>query len=396
MQQILNLLTSLNNQANYRTLTPQQHKNLEISYNQKWLLNLASNDYLNLASNENLKESFLDSEIFRKNCFFSASSSRSLSGNFEIYAIFEEFLESLFDKKALLFNSGYHANIGIISSLNHLKNVLFLVDKSIHASHIDGLKSFKKLNFKRFLHNDMQSLTNLLEKYHNHYEAIFILSEGIFSIEGDFAKLQNLIGLKHRFKNVYLYLDEAHSIGSFGDNGLGLAHSLDYLKDIDFLILTFGKAIGSVGACVLCNQTFKEYFINTARSLIYSTALPPLNVAMSYFIFSRLHSFKKQRKALKTLSLNFKSSLESLELFEVLGDYNILSIVLKENQKTIFFQQKLQECGFFLPAIKPPTTAKNRACLRISLCANIPQERLEILIKSLLKINNEYLSRYKK
>ncbi len=117
---------------------------------------------------------------------------------------------------------------------------------------------------------------------------------------------------------------------------------------------------------------------------------------MSYFIFSRLHSFKKQRKALKTLSLNFKSSLESLELFEVLGDYNILSIVLKENQKTIFFQQKLQECGFFLPAIKPPTTAKNRACLRISLCANIPQERLEILIKSLLKINNEYLSRYKK
>lgn len=396
MQQITDLLASLNNQANYRTLVPQQHKNLEIYSNQKWLLNLASNDYLNLASNEKLKESFLDSEIFRKNCFFGASSSRSLSGNFEIYSIFEEFLESLFGKKALLFNSGYHANIGVISSLNSLKNVLFLVDKSIHASHIDGLKSFKKLSFKRFLHNNIQSLTSLLEKYHDHYEAIFILSEGIFSIEGDFAKLQSLIYLKKRFKNVYLYLDEAHSIGSFGDNGLGLAQNLGYLKDIDFLILTFGKAIGSIGACILCNQTFKEYFINTARSLIYSTALPPLNIAMSYFIFSNLQNFEKERRKLKTLSLNFKSSLEKLELFEILGDYNILSIVLKENQKAIFFQQKLQDYGFFLPAIKPPTTAKNRACLRISLCANIPQERLDIFIENFIKINNEYLSKYKK
>ena len=396
MQQILNLLTSLNNQANYRKLSPQQHKDVEIYLNQKWLLNLASNDYLNLASDKNLKESFLDSEIFRKNCSFSASSSRSLSGNFEIYAIFEELLESLFNKKALLFNSGYHANIGVISSLNNLKNVLFLADKSIHASHIDGLKSFHKTHFKRFAHNDMQSLTHLLDKYHKHYEAIFILSEGIFSIEGDFAKLDTLIALKNRFKNVYLYLDEAHSIGSFGDNGLGLAQNLNCLKDIDFLILTFGKAIGSVGACVLCNQVFKEYFINTARSLIYSTALPPLNIAMSYFIFSKLPYFEENRKRLKALSLNFKSSLEQLELFEILGDYNILSIVLKENQKALFFQQKLQEYGFFLPAIKPPTTAKNRACLRISLCANTPQDRLESFIKSLTKINNEYLSKYKK
>ncbi|MDE5592191.1 MAG: pyridoxal phosphate-dependent aminotransferase family protein, partial [Helicobacter sp.] len=120
MQQITDFLLSLQEQYNYRYLVPQRHRDNEIYFNNEWLLNLASNDYLGIASDKAFKEEFLDSKLFKENCFFSASSSRSLSGNFEIYAIFEEFLEALFNKKALLFNSGYHANIGVISSLNNL------------------------------------------------------------------------------------------------------------------------------------------------------------------------------------------------------------------------------------------------------------------------------------
>ena len=116
-------------------------------------------------------------------------------------------MESLFNKKALLFNSGYHANIGALSALSRLKNVLFIADRSIHASHIDGLKSFEKVAFRRFLHNDMQDLKKLLEQNANNFEAIFILTEGLFSMEGDFAKIQSLIALKEQFKNVYLYID---------------------------------------------------------------------------------------------------------------------------------------------------------------------------------------------
>lgn len=389
-QTIQGILSNLHQSSNLRTLSPQKHRGLEIQKNGKWLLNLASNDYLNLANNQEFIAEFLDSRLFRENCFFSTSSSRSLSGNFEIYEAFEEYLESLFFKKALLFNSGYHANVGILNALSGLKNVLFVADRSVHASHIDGLKSFSKVTLKRFSHNDMQDLERLLERNAKDFEAVFVLSEGLFSMEGDFAKIQSLIALKKRFKNVYLYIDEAHSIGSFGENGLGLCYP--FLKDIDFLILTFGKALASVGACVLCAGEFREYFINFARSLIYSTALPPINVAMSYFAFMRLPSLQKERENLAKNSREFKRLLQRNLSYEVLGEYNILSLILKDNAKAVFFQKELEKRGFFAPAIKPPTIPQNRACLRFSLTQKIPLQSLESLCDSLKEIDNEYLS----
>lgn len=385
------ILQELKDSSNFRTLFAQKHQDLEIQKNGKWLFNLASNDYLNLANNQEFIHEFLDSELFKKNCFFSSSSSRSLSGNFEIYEAFESHLESLYHKKALLFNSGYHVNVGILNALSRLKNVLFLADRSIHASHIDGLKSFSKISLKRFLHNDMQDLEKILEKNANNFELIFILSEGLFSMEGDFAKIESLIALKNRFENVYLYIDEAHSIGSFGENGLGICYP--YLKDIDFIILTFGKALASMGACVLCNQDFKDYFINFARSLIYSTALPPVNIAMSYFAFLHLPKLHQERKNLAKLSFDFKSSLQEATNYEIMGDYNILSLVLKENQKAVFFQKELEKRGFFAPAIKPPTIPNNRACLRFSLTQKMPFSKLQSLHHILKEIDNEYISR---
>ena len=387
---IQTILNQLKQSSNLRTLFPQKHKDLEIQKNGKWLLNLASNDYLNLASNQDFIAEFLDSNLFRENCFFSASSSRSLSGNFEIYEAFETYLESLFNKKALLFNSGYHANIGALSALSRLKNVLFIADRSIHASHIDGLKSFEKVAFRRFLHNDMQDLKKLLEQNTNNFEAIFILTEGLFSMEGDFAKIQSLIALKKQFKNVYLYIDEAHSIGSFGQNGLGLCYPV--LKEIDFLVLTFGKAMASMGACVLCQSDFRNYFINFSRSLIYSTALPPINIAMSYFSFLHLPNLQKQRERLSNISQDFKILLQNNLDYEILGEYNILSLVLKDNQKAIFFQKELEKKGFFAPAIRPPTIPQNRSCLRFSLTQKIPFHQLESLCDSLKEIDYEYLS----
>ncbi len=387
---IQSILSQLHQSSNLRTLSPQKHRGLEIQKGNKWLLNLASNDYLNLASNQEFITEFLDSNLFRENCLFSASSSRSLSGNFEICEAFEEYLESLFGKKTLLFNSGYHANVGILNALSRLKNVLFLADRNIHASHIDGLKSFSKVTLRRFLHNDMQDLERILEQNAKEFEAIFVLSEGLFSMEGDFAKIQSLIALKKKHKNVYLYIDEAHSIGSFGENGSGLCYP--FLKDIDFLILTFGKALASVGACVLCADEFRDYFINFARSLIYSTALPPINVAMSYFAFMHLPHLQKERDNLAKNSCEFKKLLQRNLCYEVLGEYNILSLILKDNTKAVFFQKELEKRGFFAPAIKPPTIPKNHACLRFSLTQKIPLESLESLCNSLKEIDNEYLS----
>ncbi|WP_299546097.1 aminotransferase class I/II-fold pyridoxal phosphate-dependent enzyme [uncultured Helicobacter sp.] len=381
--QVLKYLESLKKDSNFRTLPPPNPQD-------STLLNLASNDYLGLTYNKDFNARFLDSTLFKEHCHFSASSSRLLSGNFEIYNLLEAHLKTLFHKEVLLFNSGYHANVGILNALNAL-NVLFIADKSIHASHIDGLKDFKKPNFKRFLHNDINSLQTLLAKYTSHYDAILILSEGLFSMEGDFAPLKKLVELKQQFKNVYLYIDEAHSIGSFGEDGLGLCKHLDLLEQIDFLILTFGKALSSMGACVLCGETFKDYFINTARSLIYSTALPPVNVARTLFAFLELPKLQAQREHLAHLSAHFKACLQQRLDDEILGDYNIISLVLKDNAKALYFSKMLATQGYFAPAIKTPSVPKNRALLRFSLNANLKLNTLENLVTILQKIANATL-----
>lgn len=378
-------LENLKKDSNFRSLDPQKHNGARLITKDSTLLNLASNDYLGLSSNADFNAHFLDSTLFKGHCHFSASSSRLLSGNFEIYSLLEAHLKTLFNKEALLFNSGYHANVGILNALNTL-NVLFVADKSIHASHIDGLKDFKKPHLKRFSHNNMKSLESLLAQNTEHYDVILILSEGLFSMEGDFVPIQKLVDLKKKFKNVHLYIDEAHSIGSFGKNGLGLCKHLDLLEHIDFLILTFGKALSSMGACVLCNATFKDYFINTARSLIYSTALPPVNLARTLFAFLELPKLEAQRTHLENLSKHFKALLQQKLDYEVLGDYNIISLVLKENAKAVHFSKMLATKGYFAPAIKSPSVPPNKALLRFSLTANMESKPLENLVKVLEKI----------
>ncbi|MBX7491051.1 aminotransferase class I/II-fold pyridoxal phosphate-dependent enzyme [Helicobacter turcicus] len=388
--QALAHLESLKKDSNYRTLTPQKHNGLTLTTQDSTLLNFASNDYLGLSNNTDFNIRFLDSALFKDHCHFSASSSRLLSGNFEIYNLLEVHLKTLFGKEALLFNSGYHANIGVLGALSAL-NTLFIADKSIHASHIDGLKGFKKPNLKRYTHNNMEALKYLLEENAQHYDSIVILSEGLFSMEGDFTPLRELVALKEKFNNVYLYIDEAHSIGGFGENGLGLCAHLNLLEKIDFLVLTFGKALSSVGACVLCHRVFKEYFINTARSLIYSTALPPINIARTLFAFLELPKLELQRTHLAHLSRHFKTLLQKELDYEILGDYNIISLVLGENLKAVHFAKTLNKEGYFAPAIKSPTVQKNKALLRFSLCANMQEEQLEALCVVLKKISNATL-----
>lgn len=383
--QITQILRALEGNHNYRFLKPQQHQKKYIALQDKWCLNLASNDYLSLLENKDFNQRFLESNIFKEHCYFSSASSRLLSGNFTIYTLLEEHLKKLFNKEALLFNSGYHANLGVIGALRELKNVLFIADKSVHASHLDGLKGFKAPNLKRFLHNDIQSLKEILAQNVKSFQAIVILSEGLFSMEGDFAKLKELIALKKQFNNVYLYIDEAHSIGSYGENGLGLCASLGFLEEVDFLILTFGKALASMGACVLCQGIFKEYFVNVSRPLIYSTALPPLNLARTLFVFLELSKLESKRIHLQQLSKQFKMLLQELNL-EVLGDYNIISLVLKENKKALYFSNALLQKGYFAPAIKSPSVPKNKALLRFSLCADMEFLELESLVGAIKEI----------
>ncbi|WP_285818699.1 aminotransferase class I/II-fold pyridoxal phosphate-dependent enzyme [Helicobacter bilis] len=378
--QATKILQALKDDNNLRTLQNIQHDGIYIIKDNKRLLNLSSNDYLGIATDRELREEFFDT-IDKESLLLGSTSSRSLSGNYRIFTQLEDYIAAQFSNKScLLFNSGYHLNISCMQALSEFSNVLFVVDKFVHASIIDGLRLGGK-RFMRYTHNDMQSLASILEKTHNQYESIIIVSEGLFSMDGDLAPLHSLCAFKQQYSNVMLYLDEAHSVGVFGENGLGLA-SLGYENSIDFLVYTFGKAIGSFGACMICSPHLKDFFINKARGFIYSTAIAPINVAWNLFVFQKLKSMQNRRKHLLHLSELLRKECAKYNI-SLMGEAQILSLIAHTNENALLLADKLSHKGFFAPAIKTPSVPPNTARLRISLTSNMQEEMLIDLVSVL-------------
>lgn len=377
-------LQNLATQNNTRSLQSYAHQGIFVrdTHNQL-LINLASNDYLGLQTLwQDTIATFLQNAS-KDIAYLSASSSRLLSGDFPIFSQLESYIANLYGKDCLLFNSGYHANVGMIQSLAKLGKVLFVLDEYVHASVFDGI-SLARAHFKRFAHNDIQALQKLVTHYHNDYDMLIIVAEGLYSMDGDFAPLHELVRIKKCYENVYIYLDEAHSIGVCGDDGLGKAKELHLSQEIDFLILTFGKAISSVGACVVCHSQIKQYCINTARSLIYSTALPPINVAFSLQVFTALAQLAPYRTHLRALSTELISNLNT-QRYEVLGQAHILGIVVGSNERALALAAHLRKYGIFAPAIRYPSVPKDTARVRICLNAALQFSHIHQLLESLHK-----------
>ena len=244
-------LDALAASGNLRRLPKIDHLDKWIVSDGERMLNLSSNDYLGLAERSDWKAEFLETDEGRQS-LLSSSSSRLLTGNFPEYELLEQTIARSFGREAvLLFNSGYHANTGILPALAG-KRDLILADKLVHASIIDGLK-LGEATFKRFRHNDYDQLERLLAVEREHYETIFVVTESLFSMDGDLADLDRLVALKRCYPNVMLYVDEAHAIGVRGERGLGLAEETGHLADIDLLVGTFGKALASMGAYLVCS-----------------------------------------------------------------------------------------------------------------------------------------------
>lgn len=368
------ILNTLKINSNYRSLRQ--------SSDDGDLINFSSNDYLGLASNKELKREFIEnSDFFNLN--FSSSSSRLLTGNHKEYQKLENNLANLYQREAcLVFNSGYHANVGILPALCG-KNDLILADKSVHASIIDGLKLCNS-ETKRYNHKDYEHLIRLLEKYSKRKEKIFIISESIFSMDGDIADIKRLVEIKNKY-NAILYLDEAHAVGTRGNNGLGYAEELSLISDIDIIVGTFGKALASQGAFAICNDVIKKYLINTSRSLIYTTALPPINVAWTNFIINKLPGFSEERKRLKEYTKTFCANL-NIETHES----NIIPIILGENDIAIQFAEELQNQGFFVLPIRHPTVPKGTARLRFSIKADLQNTDIINITNAINNIKQEH------
>ena len=374
-------LDQFKQQGNFRQFTSNQQQGRWITIQDRTMLNLASNDYLGLAADLNLREEFLDTLNIER-ALFSSSSSRLLTGNFAEYEQFENSLSKAFGRAALLFNSGYHMNIGILPALADSKTII-LADKLVHASMIDGIR-LSTAQYVRYRHNDLQHLEQLLQKYHQdeQIERVIVVTESIFSMDGDETDLAALAQLKQRFAKTMLYVDEAHAIGVRGEQGLGCAEQYGVLDQIDFLVGTFGKAIASVGGYIICDSIIRDYLINKMRPLIFSTALPPISMAWSDFIFNKVLNMQQQRHHLAEISQYLQQTVIT-KGFSSPSSSHIIPIIVGESQAAIEKARYVQQQGFYAMPVRPPTVPQNSSRLRISLTSLVQKNELEQLVECL-------------
>ena len=359
----------------YRFLRETNSKGKTILFEGKEFINYSSNDYLGISSDVDLWKEFISK--LPEEFLGGACSSRLLTGNSSYYAELEKYLADIYKREAaMLINSGYHANVGILPILATEKD-LIVSDKLIHASIIDGIRlSYAKSI--RFRHNDLSHLEEILSKERKNYENVFIVTESVFSMDGDLADLKKLLEIKKKY-SAFLYLDEAHAIGVFGNQGLGLCEERDLIKEIDFIMGTLGKAIASQGAFLICSNIIKEYLVNKMRSVIFTTALPPLSILWTKKVFQKSVLLAKEREHLQKLGNYFRLKLVEIGL-KTGGESQIVPVIIGENSECIRVAEKLRENGCFLLPVRPPTVPMGTARLRFSLTADMNESDIDKVI----------------
>lgn len=371
-------LQLLEEKSNLRSLPDVIHQERDIIRNGRTMLNLSSNDYLGLASDLSFRKTFLEN-LTPETSLFSSSSSRLLTGNFAAIVEVEDQLCRLFgSESSLVFNSGYHMNAGILPAVSNSKT-LILADKLVHASLIDGIR-LSAAKFIRYKHNNYEQLESLLNKNQADYERIIIVTESIFSMDGDEADLRKLVAFKKQYPHVMLYVDEAHAVGVRGMNGLGCAEEQGCIADIDFLTGTFGKALASVGGYIICKKVIRDYLINKMRTLIFTTALPPVNLMWTRFILERLSALREKREYLQNISSYLKEQLIS-KGYACPSTSQIIPVMIGDSEQAIRKAEEMQRKGFYMLPVRPPTVPEGTSRIRISLTASVREEEIESLVK---------------
>ncbi len=376
MQNYIKKLEDLKSTKSFRFLKNINEKNGKyISVDGKKMLNLSSNDYLNVGSDKNLVLEFWDRYKNSPELLFSSASARLLTGNSICYKKLEQNFSSLYNKQSLLFSTGYQCNQGVVSTLFSKDDCIFS-DKLNHASIVSGLKLTNAKHY-RYKHLDYDSLEELLKKNRKNYKNAIIISESVFSMDGDIADIKKLVELKKKY-NCLLMIDEAHAFGVFSDNLQGISAQEGLLEEIDIITLTLGKALGSFGAICLANNTIIDYLINFASSFIFTTAIPSINVLWSNFLLEEKFDLLKERK--EKLNSLFQ---QVHKIYTSPSCSQIIPVVLGDSKKTLDYAQNLQKEGFYALAINPPTVPVGTSRLRISLTSEIELREIEELFKGL-------------
>ncbi len=385
MQFIQEKLLQLQSQHLQRKLHPvSQVQGLTLQVSGKTYRNFASNNYLNLADDPRVLQAFLQAA---KQYGVGSGAARLISGDLEIFhqleAAIAQFKQS---DAALLFNSGYMANVGVLSILTDAEDVI-LSDELNHASLIDGLRLAKAEKII-YPHGDLNYLQEQLQQLRakNHVKNIFIATETVFSMDGDLAPLEPLTQLCQEY-DAYLYLDEAHATGVFGNSGRGLLELVGatkiFIKERCLQMGTLGKALGCYGAYVACSQSVKDYLISRSRTFVYTTALPPAVAAASLQALQIVEQEPERRKILWDNIAYLAAQLKQHGIKNISAISPIIPIMIGDTERALKLSDQLKELGYWILAIRYPTVAKGTERLRLTVSSGHNQEELAQLAKAL-------------
>ncbi len=341
-----------------------------------------SNDYLNIAADDRIKAA-VSAAVDKYG--YGASSSRLICGSFQEHAVIEAAFADFFGTTgALLFNSGWLANEAVLNTLPE-KGDLVLIDRHDHASIIDATKS-SDAKFRTYRRSDLSRLEKYLSD--TTYNRKYIVTESVFSMDGDRADLKKLVELKNAYGAI-LIVDEAHAVGCFGNNGAGLIEELGLVGKADIIIAPLGKAVGACGAIVAAQQNVIDYLINKARAFIYTTAPPPVNCAA---ILAGLDIIKTQPERRKILAKNaeyLRTELGKAGFNTASSTTHIVAVIIGDSEKTLAVSAELLKCGYYVCAIRPPTVAAESARLRISMQYEHSTKQIDGLVDALKSISGK-------
>lgn len=361
-------------------------------------IDFSSNDYLGFAKNVEIFESTHQYLVYHNIKINGATGSRLISGNHNLYAETEKYISEFHHSEAaLIFNSGYDANVGFFSAVPQ-RNDIILYDELCHASIRDGIQMSRAKSYK-FQHNDYEDLEQLLCKFiilsevegklptpNSQLPTIYIVTESVFSMDGDTPNLETLVQLSEKHKAL-LVVDEAHALGVFGDRGEGLVQSQNLQDKIFARIMTFGKGLGCHGAAILGCESLKEYLVNFARSFIYTTGLSPHSVATILIAYKQLNESKELQKLKENIGIfNQQKQLLGIKPMFVYSKSAIHSAIIPGNGKVKHIASQLQEKGFEVKAILSPTVPEGQERLRFCLHSYTTENEIQEVLLELSKL----------
>lgn len=348
-----------------------------IEFAGKTYLDFSSNDYLGLSNHPRLKEAAKEAtDKFGTG----SSASRLLSGSLKLHEELESRTAEFKEKAAaLVFNSGYQANVGVISAIAGKEDAIFY-DRLCHASIIDGILLSGARHF-RFNHNDIGHLDSLLRSWRLKFKEAIIVTESIFSMDGDRAPVRELIRLRDKY-NCRVMVDEAHATGIFGQKGSGIVAEEGLSGEVDIVMGTFSKALGSFGAYVASSREVKDYLINMCRSFIYSTALPPAVIAANIAALDVVRDEPHRRKELLQNSGLFRDGLKKRG-FNIRGESQIIPLITGDSAKAVKMSETLREKGYWALPIRQPTVPAGQARLRFSLTYDHGKDKLREIVNEI-------------